>query len=129
MRRSSKKPNNCPLFVHPSFQDLVTQRSDHEGRGGAGFGAVRCRGVWSKEVHPAQRISYRCARKLTKLVTGLIMTYSEMEYVRIITFNPLTFQETKISHLGKRKIIFKRALGDMLVPRRVLNSNENFWSN
>ena len=31
-----------------------------------------------------------------------------------------TLQGTNISHLGKRKIIFKSALvGDMLVPRRV----------
>jgi len=31
-----------------------------------------------------------------------------------------TLQETNISNLGKRKILFKRALvGDMLVPRRV----------
>ena len=34
---------------------------------------------------------------------------------------PCTLQETNISHLGKRKIIFKRALvGDMLLPRRVI---------
>ena len=32
-----------------------------------------------------------------------------------------TLQQTNISHLGKRNIIFKTALvGDMLVPRRVL---------
>ena len=43
-----------------------------------------------------------------------------------VSFNSLsilsgTLQGTKISHLGKRKIIFKSALsGDMLVPRRVL---------
>ena len=34
-----------------------------------------------------------------------------------------TLQGTNISHLGKRKIIFKSALvGDMLVPRRVIDS-------
>ena len=33
---------------------------------------------------------------------------------------PITLQGTNISHLGKRKIIFKIPfLGDMLVPRRV----------
>ena len=38
-------------------------------------------------------------------------------------FCPTTFQGTNISHLGKRKLIFKSILGgDMLVPRRVPNT-------
>ena len=36
----------------------------------------------------------------------------------------VTLQETNISHLGKRKIIFKTAVvGDMVVPRRVFISH------
>ena len=36
-------------------------------------------------------------------------------------FRPLTLQGINISHLGKRKIIFKMPfLGDMLIPWRVI---------
>ena len=36
----------------------------------------------------------------------------------------ITLQETNLSHLGKRKFIFKNAFGgDMLVPSRVNVSN------
>ena len=38
------------------------------------------------------------------------------------TLNCLTLQQTNLSHLRKRKIIFKSVLGgDMLVPRRVVS--------
>ena len=38
----------------------------------------------------------------------------------MLGLSPYTLQGTYISHLGKRKIIFKSALvGDMLVPRYV----------
>ena len=41
----------------------------------------------------------------------------------------ITPQGTKIFHLGKRKIIFKRALGgDMLVPRVVIYPDLVFFS-
>ena len=39
----------------------------------------------------------------------------------LVSFRETTLQETNISHLGKRKIIFKSALGwDILVPWRVI---------
>ena len=52
---------------------------------------------------------------------------------RIFCVVQFTLQGTNISHLGKRKIIFKSALvGDMLVPRREYqlwktNQNPNWW--
>ena len=47
----------------------------------------------------------------------------EVEFLFFSTFRNYTLQGTNISHLGKRKIIFKIPfLGDMLVPWRVLHA-------
>ena len=77
---------------------------------------------------------------ISKLNVLLKMSFFKMEFDRNlapklltttlrcwILMNKYTLRGTNISHLGKRKIIFKRTLsGDMLVPRRVVSYENRF---
>ena len=55
-----------------------------------------------------------------------VQCYVGRNHCRVVELWNYTLQEINISHLGKRKIIFKMPFwGDMLVPWRVIKNKED----
>ena len=78
---------------------------------------------WTAIVHLkifAQANDFPTPSMFKHIFRGLQHLLSDINLFNLVTLAENTLQETNISHLGKRNIIFKSALvGDMLVPRRV----------
>ena len=72
-----------------------------------------------RQVHIGKVLEKMISKRMFKVSsTGLAFKFTYvLVYIISLYAGLYTLQETNISHLGKRKIIFKHTLG--LVPRRV----------
>ena len=91
--------------------------------------------LWTPKNHEKNDGVFKASKTMGSYNSSGVSGYRVRLWIKFSNHSDLiTLQGTNISHLGKRKIIFKSALGwDMLVPRRVFTSaspvHQSEWKN